>query len=84
MKAVKLSAHALERCRERGAEESEVTAAIEWGPREPARHGRMLCRLTFPFGGVWRGKPYAEKQVAAVIEETPTDIVVITVIAHYF
>jgi len=84
MKAVRLTQHALERCRERGVEESEVTAAVEWGSRERVREGRTLCRFTFPFAGTWQGRHYLQKQVTPIIIETPREIVVITVLAYYY
>ena len=52
--------------------------------REPAKHGRELCRYNFPFGRKWQGKPYAIKQVAPVIMEKTDEIVVITVYTFYF
>lgn len=62
----------------------EVRQAIELGSREPAKHGRELCRFNFPFGRTWQGKSYAIKQVAPVIQEESRAIVVITVYTFYF
>lgn len=84
MKPVRLTEHAKEQCRERGATEVEVREAIEQGSREPAKLGRELCRLNIPFGRSWQGNVYAIKQVAPVITEEPDEIVVITVYTFYF
>jgi len=83
-KAIRLTRHAREQCKERGAEISEIIAAIRQGTREPAKHGRLLCRANFPFDGTWQGKPYRNKQVAPVIKEEADEIVVITVYTFYF
>ncbi|MDI6738867.1 MAG: DUF4258 domain-containing protein [Candidatus Edwardsbacteria bacterium] len=84
MKAVRLTKHAKEQAAERGATEAEVKEAVRKGAREPARHGRQLCRYNFAFGKAWQGWPYAIKQVAPVIQEEVNEIVVITVYTFYF
>lgn len=84
MKPIRLTRHAREQCAERGASESEVRQAIEQGSREPAKLGRELCRFNFPYNQSWRGNVYAIKQVAPVIKEEATEIVVITVYTFYF
>ncbi|GAB6066971.1 hypothetical protein JCM13664_02890 [Methylothermus subterraneus] len=84
MKPVRFTRHAQEQCMERGAETSEVLAAIEHSAREPAKHGRILCRANFPFNSTWQGKHYRNKQVAPVIAEESEEIVVITVYTFYF
>ncbi len=50
MKPIRFSRHAEEQARERGATAAEVTEAIRKGAREPAKHGRELCRYNFTFG----------------------------------
>ena len=84
MKPIRFSRHADEQARERGATAAEVTEAIRKGTREPAKHGRELCRYNFTFGRKWQGKPYAIKQVAPVIMEKAHEIVVIIVSTFYF
>lgn len=84
MKRIRLTAHALEQCTERGATEAEVAQAIEHGACEAARLGRVLCRFNFPYNRSWQGKPYTIKQVAPVIKEESDEIVVITVYTFYF
>ena len=84
MKPIRLTKHAREQARERGANEAEVKEAIAKGSRESVKHGRELCRYNFAFGKNWQGKPYPIKQVAPVIKEEPNEIVVITVYTFYF
>ncbi len=84
MKPIPLTRHASEQALERGASEAEVHEAITKGSRRPAKKGRELCRYNFAFGRQWQGKAYAIKQVAPVIQEEPTEIVVITVYTFYF
>jgi hypothetical protein len=84
MKSVRLTKHAFEQCALRGTNQAEIAQAIERGTREPAKHGRLLCKFNFPYNGLWQGKPYAIKQVAPVIKEEADDIVVITVYTFYF
>ena len=84
MKPIRLTKHAKEQARERGAGEAEVREAIAKGSREPAKRGRELCRYNFAYGRKWQGKVYAVKQVAPVIVEEAKEIVVITVYTFYF
>ena len=84
MKPIRLTKHAREQASERGTNEAEVKEAITKGSREPAKHGRELCRYNFRFGKNWQGKHYPIKQVAPVIQEEPNEIVVITVYTFYF
>jgi hypothetical protein len=84
MKPIRLTKHAREQARERGASETEIAEAVTKGSREPAKHGRELCRYNFTFGKPWQGRLYAIKQVAPVIREEDKEIVVITVYTFYF
>lgn len=84
MKPIRLSRHAEEQCRERGATEQEVHAAVEKGTREFAKHGRELRRFNFAFNQAWQGTHYAIKQVAPVVKEEQDEIVVITVYTFFF
>lgn len=84
MKTIRLTAHALEQCVERGATETEVKEAIERGVREPAKGGRFICRLNFQYRAEWQGKFYAIKQVAPVVAEAQNETVVVTVYTFYF
>ena len=84
MKPIRLTKHAREQARERGASDAEVREAIAQGSREPAKHSRELCRYNFAFGKMWQGQSYAVKQVAPVIKDEANEIVVITVYTFYF
>lgn len=84
MKQIRLTKHAREQARERGASEAEVREAVAKGSREPAKRSRELCRYNFTFGKTWQGQAYAVKQVAPVIKEEANEIVVITVYTFYF
>ena len=74
----------MEQAAERGASEIEVREAVAKGSREPAKHGREMCRFNFAFGKAWQGQHYSIKQVAAVIKEEANEVVVITVYTFYF
>ena len=49
MKRIRLTKHAQEQAVERGATEAEVKQAVQKGSREPAKHGRAMCRYNFAF-----------------------------------
>lgn len=67
---IRIHSHAQARLFERGATEPEVVATIECGERFPAKFGRTGFRRNFAFGGTWRGRHYASKQLEAyAIEE---------------
>lgn len=84
MKRIRISRHAQEQAAERGATESKVKEAVRKGSRQPAKHGREICRYNFMFGRDWQGRHYAVKQVAPIIKEKANEIVVITVYTFYF
>ena len=84
MKPIRLTNHARLQCGERGASEAEVIRAVREGVREPAKAGRLLCRYSFPFDGLWQGNRYSVKQVAPVTKEESDEIVVVTVYTFYF
>jgi len=84
MKPIRLTKHAREQCVDRGATEDEVREAVEKGSRRPAKRGREMCRYSLPFGQTWQRKQYAIKQVAPVIKELASEIIVITVYTFYY
>lgn len=84
MKPIRLTAHAAEQCVERGATQAEVRYAIEHGVREPAKRGKWMSRHNFQYNAEWQGRFYAIKQVAPVMVETVSEIVVVTVYTFYF
>jgi hypothetical protein len=67
----------------KGTNEAEVRKAIQRGIREPAKRGRLLCRANFQYNGNWQGHFYPIKQVAPIIAEEATEIVVVTVYTFY-
>ncbi|MDE0220642.1 MAG: hypothetical protein OXJ90_15355 [Spirochaetaceae bacterium] len=69
---------------ERGASEDEVVATVLQGERFPAKHGRVGFRRNYAFGGVWRGRTYATKQVEAFAVQDDRDWTVITVITKFY
>jgi hypothetical protein len=81
---VRLHPHASERLAERGATEAEAVATVQAGERFPAKFGRTGFRRNFHFGGVWRGRRYATKQVEAYAVEESDAWLVITVIVKYY
>jgi hypothetical protein len=82
--AVRLLSHALDRLPERGATEQEVVATVEGGEHFAGKFGRTGFRRNFAFGGLWRGRRYATKQIEAFAIQEGEDWLVITVIVKYF
>jgi hypothetical protein len=82
--AVELHPHARERAQERGVTISEIVDTVNAGERRSAKHGRTAFRRNFAFGGLWRGRRYATKQVEAIAVEDGGRWLVITVIAKYY
>jgi hypothetical protein len=85
MKPIRLSQHALDQMRMRGATEAEVRETIETASWQPARRGKLRARKSFPFG---RPSPvnqqiYSFKIVDAIFAVEPNEIVVVTVLAYY-
>ena len=81
--SVRLHPHARDRLAERGATEDEVVATVEGGEQFPARLGRTGFRRNFAFGGLWRGKTYATKQIEAYAVDEDGWLV-ISLIVKYF
>ena len=81
---VRLHPHARERLKERGATEGEVFSTIEEGERFQAKFGRTGFRRNFGYGGTWRGRRYATKQVESYAVEEGDGWLVITVIVKYY
>ena len=81
---VRFHPHAQERMRERGTNESEVTATVKHGERFPAKYGRTGFRRNFVYRKEWCGTYYEIKQVEAYAVQEGSDWLVITIITHYF
>ena len=84
MKKIEYSRHALEQMVERGANRTEVEAAIRRGERVPAKKDRHAYRINLEYHGIWCGKKYAMKQVMPVVVEEGETFVVITVYVFFF
>jgi hypothetical protein len=84
MKPIRFTAHAMQRCKGRGASLDEVRKAIREGRWVDAYGGKRWYKLDFEFSAVWQGRRYAIKQVAPVIADEETEIVVITVYTYYY
>lgn len=84
MKPIRLTFHAEQRAKERGASTEEVELAIRTGMQEEAKNSRKQFRLNMEFGKDWIGTTYAIKQVVPVTVEEENEIVVITVYVFYF
>jgi hypothetical protein len=76
-KPVRLSGHARDQFRFRGATAAEVAAdAIRTSPLGRAELGT-------PFNAEWNGKRYSTKQVRPIFVEEADEIVVVTVYVYY-
>ncbi len=84
MKPIRFTQHALDRCKLRGATEDEVRDTILHGSREATKKNRILCRLNIVYNAEWEDTYYPIKQIAPVIIEEETEIVIITVYTFYF
>jgi hypothetical protein len=83
-KPIVFTRHARDRCAQRGTTETDVTAAIRTGKREPAQRGLWLYRLNLEYQREWDGVRYAVQQVAPVVDEEADRFVVVTVYTYYF
>jgi hypothetical protein len=82
--SVRLHPHAKERLSERGATEEEIIIAIETGETFMAKFGRTGFRRNFAFGGLWKGKVYATKQVEVYAVQEDEDWLAITFVTRFF
>ena len=82
---VRLHPHAAERLEERGALPAEIEATVLGGESFPAKHRPAPgYPHNFAFGGTWRGKVYATKQIEAYAVWEDESWLVITVLVKYF
>ena len=81
---IELHPHAQLRLGERGATEEEIIATVLNGESFPVKFGRAGFRRTFPYGGIWRGRRYDNKEVEAIAVKKPDGWLVLTVITRYF
>ena len=83
-KEIVFTAHARQRIIERGTSEEDVVEAIRIGMKEPAQRGLFQYRLNLEFKREWAGQFYGVQQVAPVVAEEETGMVVVTVYVFYF
>jgi len=84
IRPIAFTRHARERCSGRGATEDDVVNAIRSGKREPAQRGLWQYRLNLEYQREWAGKWYAVQQVVPVVDDQPSQFVVVTVYTFYF
>lgn len=84
MKAIRLSAHALDYINRRGFTVAEVEEAIRTSPWKKAELGRLESQKAFPFNAEWNGRWYATKQVRPIFVDEPNEILVVTVYTYYY
>jgi len=84
MKPIRLSGHARDNLRYRGATEEEVKETIRIALWRPGELGRLECRKDFPYGREWNKRVYATKRVRPIFVEEADEIVVVTVYVYYF
>jgi len=84
MKQIRLSGHARDNMRYRGATEQEVIETIRTSTWESAELGRLQCRKDFTYKQEWNGKFYTTKQIRPIFVEEDDEIVVVTVYVYYF
>ena len=81
--SIRLHPHAKERLSERGATEEEIITAIETGETFAAKFGRTGFRRNVSFGGLWKGKVYATKQVEVYAVKEGDDWLAITFVTRF-
>jgi len=84
MKPVRLSAHAQEQARHRGATPGEIALTIEQSAWNEAQMERKQAERVFDFSGTWNDRSYRYKKVRPVFVEESDEIVVVTVYTYYF
>ena len=83
-KPIRLSEHAKQQLRFRGATEQQVIESIRTETWEPAELGRLECRKDFSFESEWNKKYYDTKQVRPIFVEEHDEVIVVTVYVYYF
>jgi hypothetical protein len=81
---IKIHPHAFERCKERGATESEINFTVLKGEKFPAKYNRTGFRYNFEFNALWNNKFYQNKQIEAFTVNENNEWLVITVLVKYF
>jgi hypothetical protein len=80
--SVRLHPHAKERLSERGASEEEIITAMRQAKRSRQSLAAQVFRRNFAFGGLWKGKVYATKQVEVYAVQEGEDWLAITFVTR--
>ena len=83
-KPIRLSEHAKQQVKFRGATEQQVIEVIRTETWEPVELGRLECRKDFSFESEWNKKYYDTKQVRPIFVEEHDEVIVVTVYVYYF
>jgi len=83
-KPIRLSAHAKNQGRIRGAEEKEIIETIKISKWQKLELNKLECHKDFVFNKTWNNKFYKTKQVKPIFAEEEREIVVVTVYVYYF
>jgi len=83
-KPIRLSQHAIEQSKFRGATDTEIRDTIFTTEWNSTKSDRWECRKNFEFNKEWNGKFYKIKQVRPIFTEKSDEIIVITVYVYYF
>jgi len=83
-KPIRLSRHAQEQLRYRGASEGEVVEAIRTCRGTDAELNRLECRKNYAYKQYWNNRYYETKQIKPIFVEESNEIVVVTVYVYYF
>ena len=82
-KPIRLSEHARQEIRFRGATEPEVVQTIRQERWEPAERGRLQCHRDFSSGTKWNREHHTMRKIQPVFSERQNEIVVVTVYVDY-
>ena len=80
---IQIDQHTLERARERGASEEEITDVIETGFWIPAKHGRMGKAKVYEFEKERHGAHYEHKRLEVFYVMEEDLVVTVTVYVFY-
>lgn len=84
MKPVFIPDHARQKIALRGCTDDQIELAVQTAPWEPAKLGRLECRMNFAFNSYWNGRYFETKQVHAIFVEEESEIVIVTALVYYF
>jgi len=83
-KPIRLSGHAWDTLKNRGAKYDEVIETIQTSVWSLADKNRLHCRKNFFYGQIWNDVFYNTKQVRPIFIDKVHEIIVVTVYVYYF